>query len=636
MTGTVPEGFLMNMESKVSITSRITRITDDFNKINHLVKDLIEQKQVSLDSLHSLEARIGTLVNRTKKAIKKSAGETDSHGHNELQNLLFLIRQDWIIVKREYANLYNMTYDCGWNEDDIKALSSIDRKSISRNAFSKLVAGVIPLHPKDEYPLARRLKRRFIIHCGPTNTGKTYHALQSLISAKNGIYLSPLRLLALEVFLTLSETGMSVSLITGEEKILSSGSVCISSTIEMLDVGKEFDVAVIDEAQMVADKQRGSAWTKAILGVLAKEVHVCCSPAVLDLIIRLIEECGDNYETRKYERETELIVEDSRFALPDDVHKGDALIVFSKRMAISVASYLANKGFKVSLIYGNLPPESRRNQMHLFNSGETSIVVATDAIGMGLNLPIRRIVFIETEKFDGERKRRLTVSEIHQIAGRAGRKNIYDTGLVSSLSDRVRVADSLGRVPDPVSDAYYMPEFRFVLSIHVGTLQERLTTCMRLRSEQLGYFKKTDISQAITLLDALVKHSSLTNEEKLKLAFVPFDIKKKSLEMCWLSYVSAYKKKKAIPIPKYDSAATLDVLEDYYETLDLYYAFCRSMEIEFDSKAVSALKQQASEQINQILTTRMKELGKKCKYCGKALQWDFPFSICEKCYYTRF
>ena len=103
----------------------------------------------------------------------------------------------------------------------------------------------------------------------------------------------------------------------------------------------------------------------------------------------------------------------------------------------------------------------------------------------------------------------------------------------------------------------------------------------------------------------------------------------------YTNYVVAYENTKAIPIPRCDFEATLVELEEYYETLDLYYAFHTSMGMVFDSETVSSLKKQTSEHINHVLYTRMKDMVKTCKWCGKILQWDFPFSICEKCYYLR-
>ena len=127
-----------------------------------------------------------------------------------------------------------------------------------------------------------------------------------------------------------------------------------------------------------------------------------------------------------------MLVEEEAFSFPDDVEEKDAFIVFSKKSVLNIAARLEERGIKSSVIYGSLPPEIRRRQMNMFNSGETKVVVSTDAIGMGLNLPVRRIVFLEMDKFDGNERRPLLLPEIKQIAGRAGRYGLYDTGYVTA------------------------------------------------------------------------------------------------------------------------------------------------------------------------------------------------------------
>ncbi len=217
-------------------------------------------------------------------------------------------------------------------------------------------------------------------------------------------------------------------MLTGQECIQEENSRITASTVEMADFDELYEIAVIDEAQLVADADRGHSWTKAILGLRAGEIHICMSPAAETAITHLIELCEDSWEIRRYERKTALICEDEPFAFPEDVRPGDALIAFSKKSVLDVAGRLEECGVDASVIYGSLPPEIRRRQMQLFNRGKTSVVVATDAIGMGLNLPVRRIVFLQADKFDGVSRRPLTVSEVLQIAGRAGRYGIYNSG----------------------------------------------------------------------------------------------------------------------------------------------------------------------------------------------------------------
>ena len=330
-------------------------------------------------------------------------------------------------------------------------------KELSRSYADVGIRGeiidMVPMNPETEFQEALAMKRHFILHVGPTNCGKTYQALERLKTSQNGTYLGPLRLLALEVYERMMEAGVPCSMLTGEEYIFEENSRVISSTIEMLDIEKEYDIVVIDEAQMIADEDRGHSWTRAILGVKAKEIHICMSPAAQNVVTHLISLCGDSSEINHYERMTKLVCEEEAFRFPEDVQDGDALILFTKRAVLDIAGRLEREGIRTSVIYGSLPPEIRRRQIRLFTEKESKVVVSTDAIGMGLNLPVRRIVFVQTEKYDGHQKRKLEIPEIKQIAGRAGRYGIYETGYVSAAGEEELeyVRERYAKEEEPIS-----------------------------------------------------------------------------------------------------------------------------------------------------------------------------------------
>ena len=237
------------------------------------------------------------------------------------------------------------------------------------------MTGMVPVRPEMEFPEALEMERHFILHVGPTNSGKTFQALERLKKARNGIYLGPLRLLALEVYEKMQEYHVPSTMLTGQEYIEDPGSRVVAATVEMADLDANYDIAVIDEAQMMGDRDRGHAWTRAILGLKAREIHVCLSPAAEDVLIHLIELCRDTYEISHYERKTSLEFENKPFSFPEDVKQGDALIVFSKKSVLDVAGRLEEEGINASVIYGSLPPEIRRRQMHLFTEGKTKVVV---------------------------------------------------------------------------------------------------------------------------------------------------------------------------------------------------------------------------------------------------------------------
>jgi ATP-dependent RNA helicase SUPV3L1/SUV3 len=287
--------------------------------------------------------------------------------------------------------------------------------------------------PLEWYPATRAMHRTIHLHVGPTNSGKTYHALKRLEEAKTGIFAGPLRLLAHEVYTRFNAMGKKCALITGEERRIPEGldTIMNSCTVEMIPLNTVVDVAVIDEIQMLGDADRGWAWTQAFLGVMAKEVHLCGELRTISLIKDLCAAMGDKLVIHRYQRLGPLKPE--KRSLKGDLsklQKGDAVILFSRYAIHAIkASVERIKGKRCAVVYGSLPPETRAQQAALFNdpNNDYDFLVASNAVGMGLNLSIRRVVFESTSKHNGMHQARLEVSEINQIAGRAGRyKTAHD------------------------------------------------------------------------------------------------------------------------------------------------------------------------------------------------------------------
>ena len=246
-------------------------------------------------------------------------------------------------------------------------------------------------YPVEWYPGARSKQRTIHLHIGPTNSGKTYAALQRLEQAESGVYAGPLRLLAHEVFARLNAKGKSCNLITGDERqIQDEGSRLTSCTVEMVSVSNEVDVAVIDEIQMIGDTRRGWAWTRALLGIKAKELHVCGEERVLSLIKELAVAMGNKLEIHKYQRLNPLRTKSTSLrGQLKDLRKGDCVVAFSRILIHNLKRDIERLTKKrVAIIYGSLPPEIRAHQARLFNdlTNDYDILVASDAIGMGLNL----------------------------------------------------------------------------------------------------------------------------------------------------------------------------------------------------------------------------------------------------------
>ena len=502
-----------------------------------------------------------------------------------------------------------------------------------KNKAKDEIKEIILDNPIDEYKETRRMKRHFYLHVGETNTGKTYSSIKRLMEAESGVYLAPLRLLALEIQDKLNSENIACSLLTGEEEDIITYAYHVSSTIEKLQLGTPYDVCVIDEAQMIADNQRGWAWTRAIIGVLSPEVHICMAPEALDIVIKLIKDCDDTYEVIRHKRDTELIVEDKKFNLERDVKKGDALVVFGKKKALAVSAQLLNNNIKTSIIYGSLPYSTRKKQFDRFLSGETEVIVCTDAIGMGVNLPIKRIVFLETRKYDGVSMRKLRVSEIKQIAGRAGRKGIYDKGYVAATKDIDLIRDALKAKPKKIEKCYVgIPES--LINIDIDIIDALKTwSSMSLK----GFYEKTDITRIIYLLNRLKKLDiDVSNEDIIKMATIPFEENNKTVFALWEEYCMMYSAGAVNlmkPTLKKNASAKkeLDELESYYKSLDLNYSFGKNFNMMINNRFICSEKENTANKINELLLTNLLDHERVCIGCGKKLSWDYPSDRCRMC-----
>jgi len=474
---------------------------------------------------------------------------------------------------------------------------------------------------------AQNMNRKFIIHVGPTNSGKTYESIEALINSETGVYLGPLRLLALEMFDKLNARNCPCSLITGEESIITENAKHISSTIEMCDFNQKYDIAVIDECQLISDPYRGAHWARALYKVDAENVHVCISPDALDLVADLIRDFNTEPEIIHHERLTPLNYK-GLIKNIEDVQDGDALIAFSRKSVLSTAARLEDAGIHASVIYGALPPESRRKEMERFTKGETKVVVATDAIGMGVSLPIKRIIFCQTSKFDGTVTRPLFPDEIKQIAGRAGRFGIYSEGEVLHFEHTDLIQDGL--------DAEFTPVKVITIPFPREVLDSKFSIQQLL--EQWQKFKDTkgltheDMSEALNLYKAF-KHAKLkaSKEEIFTLITCPFDSSNRVLVHMWLEYCKCIINNKRLSPPIVDMTS-LESCEDGYKIYDLRHQMLQRHGIPDEC---TYEREMLADRINQLLKENKSEYIRKCRSCGKVLPVSSSFNICDKCFRKR-
>lgn len=473
-----------------------------------------------------------------------------------------------------------------------------------REEFRRL----LPKAPQQEYPAARALRRTFILHLGDTNTGKTYQALGRMMESGRGVYLAPLRILALENFERLNKEGVPCDLLTGEEEIRVPGARHLCCTVKMAalqggDAGN-YEVAVIDEVQLLADSQQGDAWTRAILGLCCPEIHLCGAALVQEQLLRMIQDCGDDYVLKQYTRSVPLMVESAPARL-SGVGAGDALVAFSKREVLSLSGLLARRGVPNHVIYGDLPPGVRRMQYEAFLGSPKPVLVATDAIGMGVNLPIRRLIFTRQEKFDGETFRPLTPQEVKQIAGRAGRLGIYDVGYVACLGGGIDFIEAMLNWEDePIPQAVIGPS-EAILGIGLLPLREKLAL-WSLEEEHLPYYRKKDVREYLAILD-LLKPYRLPEPVQWHLMRVPFDSENPDLAAQFDNSVRLRFQEGAAKLPRpHNPCRDLADWELYYRQLDLYYAFSKAMEMPMDEEWLRDTRIFICKEIQRLLRNPVK------------------------------
>lgn len=465
--------------------------------------------------------------------------------------------------------------------------------------ISKEFDRVFPVNPKDEYQDTRKIKRRFYLHLGDTNTGKTYNSMQRLKASNKGVYLSPLRILALENYERLNNEGTKCNLLTGEEEIIVEDAKHTSCTIEKLDLEEIYDVAIIDEIQMIDDDQRGAAWTRALLGVKCNEIHVCGSFNSKELLLKILEDCDEYFEVKEYKREIPLQLEEKDFSYKD-IEEGDALVTFSKKRVLELAYYYAELGVKASIIYGDLPPEVRKAQYEEFISKETKILITTDAIGMGVNLPIKRIVFMDIKKYDGTEFRYLNSHEVKQIAGRAGRKGIYEIGYLSCLGGNQDFLSEMIKIEDERLEEAVVGPSEAILKVKSLSLREKLAL-WSTREEKVAFYRKMDVSEYLIILERIKKYK-LEETIEWKLMRIPFDVSNPVLMDTFLTYVDELfiGKRKVISKPSC-LLQELYELEIYYQKINIYYSFSKIFKLEFDEVWVNEERLKVSSDINKIL-----------------------------------
>ena len=261
-------------------------------------------------------------------------------------------------------------------------------------------------------------KNKITAVLGPTNTGKTHLAIETMLSFESGMIGFPLRLLAREVYeKVIKKTSLDkVALITGEEKIIPLNAKYYLCTVESMPIDKDLDFVGVDEIQMCSDHERGHIFTDRLLNLRGNKLTMLMGSNTIKNIISKLD--GD----------IEFINRDRLSKLSYDGHKKisrinrkSAIIAFSAEEVYALAELVRRQKGGAAIVMGSLSPKTRNAQVELYQSGDVDFLIATDAIGMGINMDLDYVYFSNLKKFDGKKLRKLNLSEIGQIAGRAGR-----------------------------------------------------------------------------------------------------------------------------------------------------------------------------------------------------------------------
>jgi len=494
---------------------------------------------------------------------------------------------------------------------------------------------------KNLFPLAREMRRRLVFYTGPTNSGKTWRAMQALEAADTGYYLAPLRLLALEGYESLREHGIAASLITGEEQLIDEEATHISSTIEMLDFNADVDVCVIDEVQMLGDRDRGWAWANAIIGAPAKTVIMTGSENAVDAVQKLADYLEEPLEIIHCERKNPLEV--MTHATPiTHITPATAVVAFSRKDVLQLKQQLAQH-FRVSVVYGNLSPEVRREEARRFREGETEVLVATDAIAMGLNLPIQTILFSRADKFDGENQRPLTASEIHQISGRAGRYGIKEKGHVGAIRPDVlsQIHKQFHKPARPITMPFNVMANLDHIKLVAGILEENalaeILTFFVKNMQFTGPFRAANLESMLEAA-AIVDRYDLDLTAKFHLAAAPLTLKSPYIVASYERYVRSLAQAKPVayipPAHLGEYALTTDELleaEDRVKEISLYlWLAYRFADYFIDTEKARSWRGT----LNRFIETSLKksEFLPRCRQCTKPLPLHSEYSICQSCF----
>jgi ATP-dependent RNA helicase SUPV3L1/SUV3 len=380
----------------------------------------------------------------------------------------------------------------------------------------------------------------------------------------------------------------------------------------MLDTRTPVEVAVIDEIQMLADRDRGAAWTAAVCGAPASTVYLVGAPEARRAIEALAERLECPLEVHVLKRKAPLSMEPGAVRKLRNLRRGDAVIAFSRREVLMWRDMITETGLSVATVYGNLSPEVRRAQAERFREGQADIVVGTDALAMGLNLPISRVVMTTAVKYNGVEEEEISAALAKQIAGRAGRFGVHEEGFVAGYDDDTHeVMRSLmkEKVPPVRATGFAVaPSIEQLHRISSVTGETSLVKLLRRFVHNIdvpdGFFfpKITEEqNERAEWLDTL----DLSVAEKFALSLVPISSRVPTLQSAWEHWALSLAKKKVHKLQPHPQSLFWQNLQEVEDTCRMYSAYAwlgyRIPEYFPSIEEAQTLAREASERVDSLL-----------------------------------
>ncbi|MDB5920304.1 MAG: helicase, partial [Massilia sp.] len=384
---------------------------------------------------------------------------------------------------------------------------------------------------------------------------------------------------------------------------------------------------VIDEIQMLADRDRGAAWTAAVCGAPASVVYLVGAPEARRAIEALAERLEVPLEVHVLKRMAPLAMEPGAVRKLRGLKRGDAVIAFSRREVLKWRDMITEMGLSVATVYGNLSPEVRRAQAERFRDGSADVVVGTDALAMGLNMPIARIVMTTAVKYNGYEEEEISAALARQIAGRAGRYGVHEEGFVAGFDDdthavmRALLKEKLA--PLATSGFAVAPSIENLHRIASVTNETSLVKLLKRFVHNIdvpdGFFypRITDEqSERAIWLDTL----PLSVAEKFMLSLVPISSKVPSLQAAWEYWATSLAKKRVCKLEPDNGSLRFLNLQEVEDTCRRYsaYAWIAYRQPEFfpSVELAQELSRAASERVDSLLqaqnaAARQQRSGKK-------------------------